>query len=141
MFPDQIQKMKTAITFILITVLFINCNDNTAFHKAEDAEDAGIEFIRASLDGNYDKAMFYLLKDSTNTNVRMLDKWKNDYNRLKEEEKVNYKDSRIIVLNIEPVSDSVVNFVYTNTFEIKDTTTIKIVRSNNEWLVDLKDIH
>jgi hypothetical protein len=34
------------------------------YSKAEDAQDAGREFIRASLDGNYDKAKFYLLKDS-----------------------------------------------------------------------------
>ena len=85
--------------------------------------------------------MFYMLKDSTKTNVMLLEKWKKDYNRRKEEDKVSFKDANIVVIRQEPLNDSTVNFVYTNTFEPKDTTTIKIVRIKGEWLVDLKDIH
>ncbi|MEJ7767926.1 MAG: hypothetical protein WKF89_08945 [Chitinophagaceae bacterium] len=133
--------MTRFIFFFTIFVCFISCNGSSGYSKAEDAQDAGREFIRASLDGNYNKALFYLLKDSTNTNVMLLEKWKKDYNRRKEEDKVNFKEANIIVIREEPVSDSMVNFIYTNTYEPKDTTTIKIIRVNNEWLVDLKDIH
>ena len=42
------------------------CSDPHSFKKAEDAQDAGREFIRASLDGNYEKASFYLYEDSVN---------------------------------------------------------------------------
>ncbi|MEO6000883.1 MAG: hypothetical protein ABIN89_28820 [Chitinophagaceae bacterium] len=133
--------MKLLIFLLFITASFISCNNEAAFKKAEDAQDAGREFIRASLDGNYEKARFYLLNDSTHTNVRLLEKWKSDYNRRSVEDKVNYKDASIVALKVEPLNDSTVNFVYTNTFEPKDTTTIKIVRDKGEWLVDLKDIH
>mgnify|MGYP000140768529 CR=1 FL=1 len=52
-------------TIIFAVVLFIaGCTGG--YEKAENAQDAGREFIRASLDGDYKKARFYLLKDSTN---------------------------------------------------------------------------
>ncbi len=133
--------MKKIILVLFIAAGFFSCKDNKGYVKAEDAQDAGREFIRASLDGNYEKARFYLLNDSTNTNIMLLDKWKKDYNRRSTEDKVSYKDASIIAIRVEPKNDSTVNFVYTNTFEPKDTTTIKIVRVSSEWLVDLKDIH
>ena len=127
---------------VVISALFLlSCNSNQQYTKAEDAQEAGREFVRASLDGEYDKAKFYLYIDSTNTNLRLLDKWKSDYNRRPQEDKVNFKDASIIVINIQPVNDSVQNFVYTNSFEPKDTTTIKVVRIKGEWLVDFQDIH
>ena len=133
--------MKLFILVLFVTATFISCKDDKGYVKAEDAQDAGREFIRASLDGNYEKARFYLLNDSTNTNVMLLDKWKKDYNRRSTEDKVSYKGASIIAIKVEPANDSTVNFRYTNTFEPKDTTTIKIVRVSGEWLVDLKDIH
>jgi hypothetical protein len=131
---------KTIIGLFLITGL-ISCSEGKVYTKAEDAQDAGREFVRASLDGNYDKARFYLLNDSTNTNVMLLEKWKKDYNQRSTEDKVQYKQASIIAIKVEPLNDSTVNFVYTNTFEPKDTTTIKVVRVSDEWLVDLKEIH
>lgn len=133
--------MKILVFLFCIVACSVSCKDDAAYKKAEDAQDAGREFIRASLDGNYEKARFYLLNDTTNTNVMLLDKWKKDYNKRSVEDKVNYKDASIIAIKVEPVNDSTVSFVYTNTFEPKDTTTIKIVRISGEWLVDLKDIH
>ncbi len=133
--------MKLFCLLLLIIAGLSSCKDEPRFTKAEDAQDAGREFIRASLDGDYEKARFYLLNDSNDTNLMMLDKWKNGYNRRTVEDKVSYKDASIIAIKVEAIDDSTVNFVYTNTFEPKDTTTIKIVRVTGEWLVDLKDIH
>ncbi len=132
--------MKKIILY-LIAISFISCNNQAGYQKAEDAEDAGREFIRASLDGNYDKAYYYMYKDSTNTNKMILDKWRKDYNVLNQPDKVSYKEANIIAVNITPLNDSTVNYMYTNTFEIKDTTTIKIIKVGDEWLIDLKDIH
>ena len=128
--------------YLFIAALFFAaCNSTDRFTKAEDAQDAGREFIRASLDGNYRKAYFYLYKDSTQTNKMLLDKWKDSYNRLSAEEKVSYKDANIWAIRIDDLNDSTVNYIYTNSYKPADTTTIKIVRIDNEWLVDLKDIH
>ncbi|ULQ57372.1 DUF4878 domain-containing protein [Flavihumibacter rivuli] len=116
------------------------CSGEASFKKAEDAQDAGREFIRASLDGNMKKAEFYLLKDSTNT--MLFNKWKNDfYNKLSTEERMNYQQANILPTEIVNVNDSTVSFSYTNTYKNKDTTTVRIVRVNGEWLVDFKDVH
>ena len=131
--------MKKLVT-LLITAVFVSCN-NQGYQKAEDAQDAGREFIRASLDGNYRKAQYYLYKDSTGSNVMIFDKWKKSYDKLDQEEKISFKEANIRAIRIEAVNDSTVNYVFTNSYKSKDTTTIKVIRVNNEWLVDLKDIH
>jgi hypothetical protein len=132
----QSESMKK-LFFILISVCIIACNDNSNFKKAEDAQDAGRQFIRASLDGNYEKARFYLYADSINQ--FLLDRWKKNYDNLNADEKSKYRDAEIVVLNIHPLNDSVTSYQYYNTYK-KDTTTIKILRINQEWLVDLKEI-
>jgi Domain of unknown function (DUF4878) len=133
--------MKYVTALIAIITLFLaGCSDDDRFRKAEDAEEAGREFIRASLDGDMKKAQFYLLKDSVNT--MLFDKWKADsYNKLNPEERMSFKQANILPLKIEKQNDSTVNYTYSNTFKNKDTTTVKIVKVNGEWLVDFKDIH
>ena len=118
-------------------LLLVSCSGPHSFKKAEDAQDAGREFIRASLDGDYDKATFYLYSDSTNQ--MLLGKWKKDYDRLDHEDQKKYKDADILPINIQTVNDSVTSYTYANTYK-KDTTTIKVVRINGTWLVDLKEI-
>ena len=119
---------------------FLACGNEASFRPAEDAQDAGREFIRASLDGNMNKAEFYLLQDSVN---RMIyDKWKtNVYNNLSAEERNKYQNANILPLNIENINDSTVNYTYSNTYKNRDTTTIRIVKRNGSWLVDLSEIH
>jgi hypothetical protein len=119
----------------------MSCENNENFKKAEDAEDAGREFIRASLDGNYDKAKFYLYKDSAEFNLRLLDKWKLSYEALNTHEKRSYKSASIMPVEIAPSTDSAYyTYTYYNSFK-KDTTTIRILKANDEWLVDLRDLH
>lgn len=134
--------MKQLLLLTLPIALLISCGENkTSYHKAADAEEAGREFVRASLDGDYEKIKFYLYKDSSKNNITLLDKWRNDYNKLPEEDKVSYKEASITALRIQPVNDSTVYYVYTNSFKQKDTTTLRIVKVKGEWLVDFKDIH
>jgi hypothetical protein len=118
-------------------LLLAACGNDHSFKKAEDAQDAGREFIRASLDGNYDKASFYLYADTTNK--MLLNKWKKDYDQLDHEVQKKYRDADILPINIQAANDSVTSYTYANTYK-KDTTTIKVVRINGEWLVDLKEI-
>ncbi|HEX3935838.1 MAG TPA: hypothetical protein VHW43_14250 [Puia sp.] len=120
-----------------VVLLAAACNNSHTFKKAEDAQDAGRQFIRASLDGNYEKASFYLYADSTNK--MMFSKWKKDYDRMPSEEQQKYKDADILPIDVHPVNDSVTSYTYANSYK-KDTTTIRIVRINGEWMVDLKEI-
>jgi len=123
--------------FVPALLLLAACGNSHSYKKAEDAQDAGREFIRASLDGDYDKARFYLYADSTNQ--MLFDKWKRDYDRLDHEEQKKYRDADIQVFNLQALNDSVTSYTYANTYK-KDTTTIRIVRINGDWQVDLKEI-
>jgi hypothetical protein len=120
-----------------VVLLAAACNNSHTFKKAEDAQDAGREFIRASLDGNYEKASFYLYADSTNK--MMFAKWKKDYDRMSPEEQQKYKDADILPLDVHAINDSVTSYTYANSYK-KDTTTIRVVRINGDWMVDLKEI-
>jgi hypothetical protein len=132
--------MKHIIAALVICTALASCHNDAALKKAEDPEDAAREFVRASLDGDYDKAMFYLYKDSVKANQMILDKWKADYDHLNNPDKVNFKDASIIVKSLDKVNDSTSLFTYSNSYK-NIQQTIKVVRNNGEWLVDLKDIH
>ncbi len=123
---------------VLTLVLLAACKMEGRYEKAENAQDAGREFIRASLDGDYKKARFYLLEDSTN--LLLMQQQQKHYAQLNAEERVNHMQSSIRPLNIHRVNDSVTTYRYLNTYNPQDTTTITIVRVNGEWLVDLKSI-
>jgi hypothetical protein len=127
--------MKYAL--ITLIVLVVACNGERTFKKAEDAQDAGREFIRASLDGDYERAEFYLLRDSTNQ--LLMEKWEKGFQKLDANTKKQYKEADILPINIQAENDSVTTYTFSNTFK-KDTTTIRIIRQNGEWLVDLKEI-
>jgi hypothetical protein len=135
--------MKKLLVFFAISSILFACGNNNSsagFEKAEDAQDAGRLFIRASLDGDYDRALNYMLKDSMN--VMILRKWKDEsYDKLSNENKINYKNANILPIKIENVSDSIVSYAYSNTFKRNDTTVLFIVRSKGDWKVDLKKIH
>lgn len=126
------------ISLILALLALAACGGQGNFRKADSAPDAAREFIRASLDGNYRKAAFYMLQDSTNN--MLLGKLQTDYQMLSPLEKENYRSASIRPVEIRQLNDSLSTFRYYHTSNTKDTTTLRIVRQNKEWLVDLKSI-
>lgn len=128
--------MKTILACCLL-IFMIACHAGKTFTPAEDAQDAGRQFIRASLDGDYEKARFYLLNDSVN--LLLINKWQQDFDKLDRDTRQNYREASIIAMNIKTINDSVTTYTFSNSFR-KDTTTVHIVRRNGEWLVDLKEI-
>lgn len=121
--------------YFLLLALTCSCNDEASFKKAEDAQDAGREFIRASLDGNYDKAKFFLLKNEDN--LMLLDRWEEMHRKYPKETARAFKDADIRPISIQSLNDSTTLYTYSNSYT-KDTTTLNIVKVNGEWLVDLK---
>ncbi len=128
--------MKTKYLFCLL-IFMMACNAGKTFNKAEDAQDAGRQFIRASLDGDYEKARFYLLSDSTN--LLLISKWQQGFDKMDQNTRQQYRDASILPIKIRTVNDSVTIYSFSNSFR-KDTTTVRIVRVQGEWLVDLKEI-
>jgi hypothetical protein len=122
----------------LFFVAIAGCTAGGNYEKAENAQDAGREFIRATLDGDHKKAKFYLLKDSIN--LLLIDKQQQNYNHLSMDEKRQHRESNIRPLNIKKINDSVTSYQYYTSYNPKDTTIISIVKSNGDWLVDLKSI-
>jgi hypothetical protein len=113
------------------------CHAGKTFNKAEDAQDAGRQFIRASLDGDYEKARFYLLNDSVN--LLLISKWEQGFDRMNRDTRQQYREASILPISIRVINDSVTSYSFSNTFR-RDTTTVHIVRIQGEWLVDLKEI-
>ena len=116
----------------------ISCTDQTNYSKAEDAQDAGTQFIRASLDGDYARARFFLLKDSTN--LLLIKQQQINYEQLSVEKKRSNREAAIRPLEIKNENDSTTLYKYYHTSNTRDTTTIRIKKENGEWLVDLKSI-
>ncbi len=126
-----------AIFIYCLVILIVACNAGKTFKKAEDAQDAGRQFIRASLDGDYEKARFYLLNDSIN--LLLISKWQQGFDKMDKDTRQQYREANILPINIHAINDSVTSYTYSNSFR-KDTTTVHIVRINGDWLVDLKEI-
>ena len=130
------ESLKTLFA-LAFPLLILSCNAGKTFNKAEDAQDAGRQFIRASLDGDYEKARFYLLTDSVN--LLLISKWQHGFDKMDKETRQQYREASILPINIRALNDSVTTYTFSNSFR-KDTTTVHIVRINGEWLVDLKEI-
>jgi len=121
------------LLFLLSISLVAGCGDSHSFKKAEDAQDAGREFIRASLDGNYEKASFFLYPDSTNQ--MLFTKWKKDYDALDHESQKKYRDADILVIQLQPVNDSTSLYTYTNTYKKIPRRSEWCVSKENGWSI------
>ena len=61
-----------------------------------------------------------------------------NYDHMAASEKRGFKESSIRPIQILRESDSVTLYRYYYTANPRDTTTLRIVKFNDEWLVDLK---
>ena len=121
----------TTFTFLF----FLACNQSTKTKNNSDALEAGREFIDASLKGDYEYAKKYLLADSTNQ--MYFDRFVEFDNNKPAADKEGFKNANIIIDSTQKVADSVTIINYSNTFK-KKPSKIKLVKKNNEWLVDFK---
>jgi hypothetical protein len=112
-----------------------SCKEKKEYLFAEDALDAGREFIDGCLKGDFAKAKFYMLPDSKN--LEHLEKLKDDYNEQSKEDKEQYKQASIIIQNEETITDGVHIIYYKNSFD-KIARKVKVIQQHNNWQVDLK---
>lgn len=127
--------MHKIIVAALISFFFLSCNQSLKTKKNSDALEAGREFIDASLKGDYDYAKKYLLADSTNQ--MYFDRFVEFDNNKPAADKEGFKNANIIIDSTQNVSDSITIINYSNTYK-KKPSKIKLVKKNNEWLVDFK---
>ncbi len=126
--------MKYLSIFFLFIIL--SCNSGTQqFRKAENALDAGREFIDATLKGDFKKAAFYTLPDSQN--IAYLQQVEKVYLQKSSTEKKEYNNAVINIKEVTDLSQNITVITYSNSFDNKPHT-IKIIYQNNQWMVDLK---
>ncbi|MEP6583877.1 MAG: hypothetical protein ABJA90_06410 [Ginsengibacter sp.] len=125
---------KIKLFFCVIVIALAACNNSPEAKKTDPLE-SGRGFIEASLQGDYNEAKKYLLQDSTN--IEYFNGLKDFNGKRSKEEKEGYKDANILIDSTQKISDSVTIISYSNTYK-KKPSKLKMVRQNNEWLVDFK---
>jgi hypothetical protein len=126
---------KTINGILLVTILITAACSHSAEVSKKDPLESGRGFIEASLKGDYDEAKKYLLKDSVN--MQYFEGLENFYAKRSDEEKEGYKNANILIDSTQQLSDSVTIITYSNTYKNKPSK-LKVVKKNNEWLVDFK---
>ncbi len=125
--------MKYHFIFLILLMGFFSCNQPEGFKEAEDPIDAAREFVRAVLDGNYEKAVLYI--EDNQEDKDLFERYKQYMNNQPKKEKLQLKSSSIIINKVENLSDSVSIVNFSNSYSMKPTE-LKIVQKNKKWLVD-----
>ncbi len=132
--------MRYASLFLLITLIGLACKQSD--RDAEEAEnniDAARKFIRYALDGKFSDAKRYLYQDSVNLNY--LEVAERSYRRADPETRNNYRSASINIHEVsEPIKDSVTLVIFSNSFK-NDHDTLKVLRKEGKWMVDLKYLY
>ena len=104
----------------------------------EDDINAARYFIKAALEGDFDKARTYLVKDSLNE--QDIDASERLYKeRMKPEDKIKYKGASIIVHEVKRLNDSTTIVYYSNTYR-NQKDSLKVLKLDGKWFVDFKFI-
>lgn len=115
-----------------ISLLF-SCKTPEGFIEPEDPLDAGREFVRSVLDGNYEKASLYLINDAEDQEI--FKRYQAYMKKSPKKELLQLKSASIVINKIEPLSDSVTLINYSNSYTMKPTD-LKVIREGKTWKVD-----
>jgi hypothetical protein len=122
-------------TLFLMVWLVIACNSQKSdYRKAEDALDAGREFINSRLQGDFLKAAFYLLPDEKNTAI--LARMESEYREKDKEGRQQWRTASININEVKEQSSTETFIYFQNSFD-KKADTICVIKQNDNWLVDL----
>lgn len=119
--------------FIIALILF-SCKNQPA--TSENDVDAARNFIHSVLNADFNQAEKYILYDSANREYLNITE-RSFRQRLSFDEKRLYRESSINIHDIKQVNDSITIVQYSNSYKkVKDS--LKVIRHNGQWLVDLK---
>ncbi|MEP7319239.1 MAG: hypothetical protein ABI921_10865 [Panacibacter sp.] len=120
---------------IFFSLIFCSCSNGKNYPKAENALDAGREFIDGCLKGDFKRAAFYMTDDDRNK--ELLQTQQKNYDAKTKEEKQQYFDASIIINEDAVIDDSTHIINYRNSFD-KTARKVKVLLQSNNWLVDFK---
>jgi hypothetical protein len=130
-------KLITTITIFSLLV-FSNCNNSNEEAKEGKSEsdvDAARNFLEAALKGDYKLASSYMVQDSTNIGYLAVTERK--YNQMDVDQKRNLRNASLRFYDPLSQNDSTTITVFSNSYK-NDKDTLRIVKQNGQWLVDLK---
>lgn len=122
------------LVWIPIFLLVACGGKQTDYRKAEDAMDAGREYINACLQGDFSKAAWYALPGEKTAQV--LKELEKTYREKDKEGRQQLRTASINVSEIRDLTDSTTHIQYNNSFD-KLPHTLFVVKRNGDWLVDL----
>ena len=125
------------LLFLFLLCSFYACRnkDKQTNVKSDNSIDAARNFIRSALDGKFDEARTYMLSDSSNTNY--MDVAERSFQNTDQGVKNGYRTSTIIIHEVDTINDSTTIVIYSNSYK-NDHDTLRVIRANSQWLVDLK---
>lgn len=119
---------------VLVTIL-ASCGGGDRYPKAENALDAGREFIDGFMKGDSEKASAYMLQDEENK--ALLKKLHRQLQQKSAEDRQGYRESSIIIGDVDNISEQEVVIQYKSSYD-RNGRKIKVVNKDGQWLVDLK---
>lgn len=126
-------KIRTAALILFISLLS-SCGNKKDVPNTDI--DVARSFIKDILENDFPDAEKLMLKDDTNQ--QYFDLFRKQYTGKDKKALEAYKQADIIINEISNVNDSVTIVNYSNTVEKKAVNKLKVVKSNGQWLVDLK---
>lgn len=121
------------ILSLFAVLLFASCQEPEGFTDPEDPLDAGREFVRAVLDGDFEKASIYVSDNEEDKEI--FERYENYMKKQPRSERLNLKSASIIVNKVEKLNDSVTIINFSNSHTMKPTD-LKVVKQDNSWKVD-----
>nr|WP_294906235.1 hypothetical protein [uncultured Lacibacter sp.] len=124
--------MKKISLILVLAISFFACQQKR--ERPTEALDTAREFIRSSLDGDYEWARELMIKDSLNLyELGVIEKkYKEDMSK---KDKEGYKDASILIHSVDNVSDTVVIVNYSNSYK-KKPMPVKVIKRDGIWQVD-----
>ena len=120
---------------LLSCMLFCSCaNRQQDYRKAEDALDAGREYLQSCLQGDFSKAAFYLYPDEKNK--QLLHELEKSYREKDNEGRQQLRLASLNINELKEIDQTHVLIHYSNSFD-KLPHTLWVILQNNNWLVDL----
>lgn len=128
--------MKTIALIPCFLLLLMACNSSDKEGtKSDNDMDAARNFLEAALKGDYKNASVYMLKDSAN--LEYLNVTERGYQRMSPDERAKLKAASLRFFDTKQVNDSTTVTVFANSYK-NDKDTLRIIRTQGQWLVDLK---
>jgi hypothetical protein len=122
-------------SFLIVFLLACNNSDKQGEGQSQNDMDAARNFLDAALKGDFRNASTYMLQDSAN--LGYLNVTQRNYQHLDPIKKDSLKNASLRFYDTKQVNDSTTITIFANSYK-NDKDTLKIIRVNGQWLVDLK---